>query len=256
MTEVERITIILKNTTASGVTMADLAGATVSGYGEYYLTDYFSFATINTSEELPPLVASGILTVNDGVQDLFIEGGLKHIRYATAYETEVTFEDKIGAMSLLELSDTPSVYNYGKFLQSTISGTVWTTVSGLSGVITVIDHIEDEIESSTTSTNYQQKLRLTTDPIPAGEYIIKWYYEWQYKHGSFDFKSRIQIDDTIGLMEHIAEPTKVTNWYPASGYKRETLTAGSHYIDLDYCGSKSGKEAKIRRTSLELWRVS
>jgi hypothetical protein len=45
------------------------------------------------------------------------------------------------ANNLIELGDTPSSYDNGKFLQSTVSGTVWTTISGgVGGGITWHDN--------------------------------------------------------------------------------------------------------------------
>jgi len=44
--------------------------------------------------------------------------------------------------SLVELSDTPSNYDNGKFLRSTSSGTFWSTVSGASGAANLIE-LED-----------------------------------------------------------------------------------------------------------------
>lgn len=135
MTDIDKIIILLKNTTASGIMLYDMSGATISGYAgqggsDYYpLTDYFSFSSVNISEDLPPLVASGTLTVNNGVEDLSIEDGLKHIRYASAYETGITIEDEIGATTFLDLLDTPTTYSgfENKHLTTTESGVVFTT---------------------------------------------------------------------------------------------------------------------------------
>jgi len=160
-------------------------------------------------------------------------------------------------LNLVDLIDIPDNYDDGKYLRSTVSGTEWVTISGIDveDGVHIIEHGDSESESTTTSTLYQQKLKLTTSVVPAGDYLVMWYYEWQYKHGGFYFKSQIQIDDTIDLMEHHEQPSSVDSWHPMGGFKRETLTEGSHYIDLDYCSSQSGKEAKIRNVRLEFWGV-
>lgn len=75
-------------------------------------------------------------------------------------------------------------------------------------------------------------------------------------HGSFEFKGRVQIDDSTTIMEHYAEPENVSSWHPTSGFKHIYLSASSHEIDIDFCTNKSGKDAHIRRARIELWRVS
>jgi len=159
--------------------------------------------------------------------------------------------------NFITLFDTPTTYSgeAGKYLRvlTTESGIEFIDSSDVDG-IAGYDDANSEDESSTTNTNFQQKLRLssTTD---AGTYIVMWYYEWRYKDGNFEFKAQLQIDDTTTLMEHKEQPTKVSSWAPATGFKRVSLTGAPHDIDLDYSSSKNGKEALIRRARLELWRI-
>jgi len=242
--------VFVKNVTASGIQIPDLSGIYIEAYSEKDLREYFSLDDIDFSLDLREAIEAGLVVLNDGEQDLTLEESLDIDISAVP-----TFYDV--PADLIDLRDTPDDYDVDKFLRSTVSGTEWVTISGtdVEDGVYVIDHAESEIESTTTSTAYQQKLRLAVDVIYADEYMIKWYYEWQYKHGSFSFVGRIQIDDTVDVMEHNSEPSSVDSWYPTSGFKRATLTAGSHYIDLDYRGSSSGKESKIRSARLELWRI-
>lgn len=112
--------------------------------------------------------------------------------------------------------------------------------------------------STTTSTSWIQKLRLELTGLEAGKYRIDWYYEWAYSKGNFQFKSQIQVDDTDIYMEQEVRPTPAsTNKYrDASGFAYTNLTAGDHYIDLDYCSSKKNKTAYIRRARISARRVS
>jgi hypothetical protein len=238
--------VFAKNVTASGVQIPDLSGIYIEPYSERDLREYFSLDDIDYSLDLREAIEAGLIVLNDGEKDLTTEESLDISSVPTFYELPDT---------IIEMTDTPVDYDEGKFLRSTVSGTEWATVSGITGAVSVINYNSDHTESSTTSTVYQHKLRLDIDPIPAGEYMVKWYYEWQYKHGSFEFLGRIQLDDTTDIMNHNSAPANVSSWYPVSGFIRETLTAGSHYIDIDYCGSASGKESKIRSAHLELWRV-
>ncbi len=119
------------------------------------------------------------------------------------------------------------------------------------------DYAESENQSSTTNTSYQRKLRLITSSLPAGNYKIEWYYEWKFSNGNFEFKHRVQIDDTTTLKETETTPRSVGDWQGCSGFKSEVmLDSGVHNIDMDYCTSKSNKTAYIRRARIEIWRVS
>lgn len=112
--------------------------------------------------------------------------------------------------------------------------------------------------STTTSTSYQQKLRLTTGAIEAGTYRIGWMYDWGLTSNSYNFNAQIQIDDTTTLMTHVEEPQDAgtDQRHQVSGFAYATLTATTHSIDLDYRTSDSGATARIQNARLEIWRVS
>ena len=95
---------------------------------------------------------------------------------------------------------------------------------------------EDNSVSLTTSTNYQQKLRLTTDLIEAGDYKIEWSYNWTSSQRNVNFEARIELDDSITIREHFEEPIslKSSSQFTSQGFKIITLTRGIHTIDLDY----------------------
>ena len=114
-----------------------------------------------------------------------------------------------------------------------------------------------DTESTTTSTTPVQKLRVTGTNLPAGRYRIGWSYEWHQTNIAGDFLGRLQIDDTTTVMEHISEPhdTGTDQWYPTGGIAYVDLTAATHNFDIDYWTSAGGT-ARIRRTRLEVWRVS
>jgi hypothetical protein len=118
-------------------------------------------------------------------------------------------------------------------------------------------YAESLAESSTTSTNFQQKLRLTTGNLPSGTYRIEWYYTWSNSSTSYYTKTQIQVNDTTTIMSETVTPriAGTTSDFPASGYWRGTLS-GVDNIDLDYCSSNSGATAYIRNVKLNLWRIS
>ena len=129
-------------------------------------------------------------------------------------------------------------------------------VANLNFVHYYYSYVEDETVSSTTNLYYQQKLRLTTPNLPAGNYRISWYYEWKYSNGRFKFKHRVQLNDNTILKETQTTPRSNGDWRESSGFKSEiSLTEGVHNIDMDYCTNKVNKTAYIRRARLEIWRI-
>jgi hypothetical protein len=115
-----------------------------------------------------------------------------------------------------------------------------------------------ETESTTTSTSWQRKLRLALSDLEAGKYRIDWYYEWAYDNGNFQFKSRVQIDDTDTYMEQEVRPTPASTdkYRDATGFAYMNLTSGDHDVDLDYCSSKNGKTSYIRRARISARRIA
>jgi len=121
------------------------------------------------------------------------------------------------------------------------------------------DEVSDNTESSTTSTSYQQKLRLSTASIPAGKYRIGWRYSWSGSSSSLDFRAQIELDDTTQLMYHSQEPKDpgTDQSHQTCGFVYVTFnSSGSHTIDLDYRAENSSGRAYIRDTWIEIWRVS
>lgn len=115
---------------------------------------------------------------------------------------------------------------------------------------------DDDI-SSTTSTSFQQKLRLTTGNLPTGKYRIGWSYEYRHTSTTADFRGRIQIDDIITISE-IREESKDSGsdqWKPAGGFYFYT-GSGVTNIDLDFCRGGGSGTSSIRNARLEIWRVS
>lgn len=127
------------------------------------------------------------------------------------------------------------------------------------------DAVEDLVVSATTSTIPKLKLRLTTNNLELGDYIVFWSYGWNCDSTSSDFEARIQLDDTDTLMEHKQEPKdSLGNWentgsdqkLRASGQILLTQVSGVHQLDLDWNTSNSGTEASIWDARMFILRVS
>lgn len=114
--------------------------------------------------------------------------------------------------------------------------------------------------SSTTSTTYQQKLRLTTTTLPAGSYLLKTSYRYTNEDDSYYTDIRLQVDDTTTVFE--IEPSTGPNPTTQGQYRTGgalavvALTAASHFIDLDYLTTKAQAIAYIASARISLWRIS
>jgi hypothetical protein len=123
----------------------------------------------------------------------------------------------------------------------------------------LIGEVSDETVTTTTSTDWQRKLRLQAYALQQGQYKVEWYYEWNHSNSSNEFEARIKINNII-IGEHRERPTGVGNFndysFPQSGFSINTLNAGDYNIDIDYATSARNKTAYIRRARLILWRVN
>jgi hypothetical protein len=128
---------------------------------------------------------------------------------------------------------------------------------GLQGSLIQFSYNEDASESSTNSTVFQQKLRLTVSGIPEGNYRVGWTYQWRHSKSNSDFLAKIDVDDTDTIFSYQASPyVDVLYWQPVTGfYYYEVLASGTHTIDLDYKSSNTGSTSYIKETKLEFWRI-
>jgi len=151
--------------------------------------------------------------------------------------------------------DGVSWYDFGPF--TGLEGPVGPQGDPGEGLTEQHEVSSDTFQQTTTDT-FQQKLRLVANGLSGGKYRIGWYYEWQYNVAQRDFRSRVQVNDSVTLMEQRQEPkdTGADQFYPAGGFKYELLSAGDYNIDLDFCCTNLGDTAGIRRVRLELWKVT
>jgi len=127
-------------------------------------------------------------------------------------------------------------------------------LDSLAGLSLEYQYSESEAESTTTSTSYVEKLKLTTTSLPAGEYLIGWFFEMGQTSVSDTCDVKVELDDTTILANSLIEPKDATNWYGQSGFKKETLS-GIHDVDIDF-RQINGSTAQIRRARIELIKVA
>lgn len=106
--------------------------------------------------------------------------------------------------------------------------------------------------NSTTNTEYQQKLRLTSR-LQSNNYYIEWSAEVMSSYLNVLVKLRIQIDDTIDICElGWSTDINANGYVPVSGFLRLYIDAGIHNIDLDFCTSRANKSVNIKRVSIRI----
>lgn len=110
-----------------------------------------------------------------------------------------------------------------------------------------------EAQDSTTSTSWQQKLRVTKD-LEDGTYIVQWYCE--LRHSNNDAAERAEMRVEVNDMTEIGYSIWPYNLFEDSGgFGVNTFTAGTYNFDLDY-RQQGGGTAYIRRARLFVWRIA
>jgi len=170
--------------------------------------------------------------------------------------------------TFIGLTDTPSGYS-GKGLQLVrvnVGETGLEFVPSGGGTSDAVDNdyenTESEGESSTSSTTFQQKLRLTTSVLPSGNYMLQWYAEGRHSDIGDAIEMQIEEDDTTvhGLVRFYSGDSGGTNWIqdfqPFSGHRILEDFSGSHTFDIDYRAVGGGTSAEIRRARITIWRMN
>lgn len=121
-----------------------------------------------------------------------------------------------------------------------------------------LTQVESVVLSTTTSSTFQLKLRLTTATVPAGVYRLGWAYEWQITSTSSDFEARILQDGVTVLATHREEvqDAATTQKHSVGRFKYVTLTNAVHTFDVEYRSVSASGTARIENVGLEFWRIS
>lgn len=109
--------------------------------------------------------------------------------------------------------------------------------------------------SYTTSSIWQQKLRLMLTDVPAGDYVLLWGCDL-INGASGKPSLRVQSDDTLDLfVQEDFSLSENLKWYPFAGHAAVTGWAGgSHFIDIDY-HSNNPNQVGIQNARLTVWRA-
>lgn len=114
--------------------------------------------------------------------------------------------------------------------------------------------------STTTSTTYQQKLRLTLpSTLPAGTYRLQWSCAIDNDEDTTATWVQIEQDDTTTIWEVegniLYESSSRNLQHPLGGMADITLPAGSVYFDMDYRTAKATDTAAIIEARFLFWRL-
>lgn len=126
---------------------------------------------------------------------------------------QMNIKGEDGVTTFSGLSDTPNVYEDGKFLQSTALGTVWATISGVDGNFVTLD--TDQTISGTktfdgyhdlefiSENSYRSRLKFikTDDTLLAEMYYINWGIVGSKGTYIKDYSGEFHIDSNAGAGE-------------------------------------------------------
>lgn len=113
---------------------------------------------------------------------------------------------------------------------------------------------EGTLSTQTGTTAFKEFMKMTVT-VPAGSYRISWHVDWSHSAADTDFIFRVQLDDTTIVDQHSQEPKDQNSVHEGSGFRVMVLTAGTHFIDLDFATESAGDTASMHDADLEFWRV-
>jgi len=106
--------------------------------------------------------------------------------------------------------------------------------------------------STTTSTAFQQKVRLTWTATDA-DYLIEWTAEVRVQNSNRKIGVRCQFDDTQDINNLVINPSRSSaDWGNVSGFIKVSLTPGVHTVDIDFRSSNAGALVGIRSARIKV----
>lgn len=148
----------------------------------------------------------------------------------------------------------PTVYNDIVWVSAQIPKV---TLDGLTEIITGdrdLQTASNDLESSTTSTSWIQKITMTTPALMQGTYRIAWYAELKSSSTNNRAQLQVQINNTTTIGNTETSPKNTTDYMLSSGFYYYT-GSGQLTIDMDYSSTLANATTYVRRARLEIWRV-
>jgi len=123
-----------------------------------------------------------------------------------------------------------------------------------AGIDKTIHEDTAEGQDSTSSTDWQQKLRLSLTGIPDGKYIVQWYCELRHSNNTATERAEMRVE--VNDMTEIGYSIWLYNLFEDSGgFGVNDFSEGDYTIDLDF-RQQGGGTAYIRRARLLFWRIA
>ena len=157
----------------------------------------------------------------------------------------------------VEISASPTALNFGTGLLATESaGTVTIDAQAVTPVFgSEFAYNENVNQITTSSQNFADHAILNVN-VPAGQYYVQWYYEWDVNVGTPNTTDSMRIVTEIDGQEVGQNEWSEAGLYvETSGFVVQSLASGSHTIRVRY-RSSSGVSVSIRTSRLAFWRVA
>jgi hypothetical protein len=101
-------------------------------------------------------------------------------------------------------------------------------------------------ESTTTSTAFQQKLTKSWSAGSAGNWLMLTSFRVANSSANRNVEARVQVDDVTTSAQPLRQPQDTTDYMNAGSVDVRSLSAATHYVDVDYRTSNAVGTAKIR----------
>lgn len=142
----------------------------------------------------------------------------------------------------------------GKLLRSNASG-YFDEIDLPEALPAELNFASSEAVDTTTSSTFLQKLKLTTDTLPSGDYILVYSWVTSGSNNNTGIESRVQQDDTTNIQLVTNRAGVAGAQYANSGFKVITGLSGVHDFDIDWRRESGAGDASILWARLALWLI-
>lgn len=112
-----------------------------------------------------------------------------------------------------------------------------------------------ESEANSTNATTVPALKLSVPfNSPAGDVMIEWYCEVNSTDSGTQVSVQVELDNTTLLADVDPNPetNQTTGYGPISGFRKATVAAGAHFVDIDFASTQGGNTVNIRRARVRI----
>ena len=153
---------------------------------------------------------------------------------------------------LIDLGDGGTIFEFASDLDAGDVTALDAILAGWSCPVVALElnYIDDDKESSTTSRKWVQKLSLEFRALD-GDYLIEWSAEARASKDKTKAAFQCELDNSIKINSGNAR-LDGTGFLPFNGFKKLTLTAGVHTVDIDYMCGQSKRVVYIQNARIKI----